>query len=101
MVETRSLFIAALLSVPCIAVAGAAGIQPKGIAISIGQSDARNESGVIDDDVEIEGVVIINGEVSIDGVPIPRGTKKYRSARTGKTYRIEWGKGDHVSVSEQ
>lgn len=76
-------------------------INQQGVAVSIGQSEARNESGVIGEDVEIEGIVIINGQVSIDGVAIPRGTRKYRSEKSGKVYRIDWGKGDNVSVSEQ
>ncbi|MBP9219055.1 MAG: hypothetical protein KBD39_04140 [Sterolibacterium sp.] len=119
MMKVRSFFVAvvvlsggafALLSAPCLAAAGVgvgvgttgtAGTKSRGVAISIGQSDAENESGVIEEDVEIEGITVINGEVRIDGVPVSRGTKKYRSAKTGKTYRIKWGKDGNVSVSEQ
>lgn len=65
-------------------------------------NEVSNVAGVIDgSSVEIEGIVIINGEVSIDGVKIPRGTKKYRSVKSGKKYLIEWGRDNNVSVSEQ
>lgn len=64
-------------------------------------NEARNEAGVIDEDAEIEGITIINGSVSIDGVKIPRGVRKFHSAKTGRSYRIDWGKGDNVSVTEQ
>lgn len=73
----------------------------KGVSINIGKNVVKNESGVIDEDADVEGIMIINGEVSIDGVKVPRGTKKFHSSRTGKNYRIDWGKGDNVSVSEQ
>lgn len=75
--------------------------KPKTWSINIGGNEVSNESGVIEEGAEIEGITIINGEVSIDGVKVPRGVKKYRSPKSGKTYRIEWGKGDNVSVSEQ
>ena len=74
---------------------------PKGVSINIGKNVVKNESGVIDENADIEGIVIINGEVNIDGVKVPRGVKKFHSPKTGKNYRIDWGKGDDVSVSEQ
>ena len=64
-------------------------------------NEARNVAGFIEEDAQIEGITIINGEVSIDGVKIPHGQKKYRSAKSGKTYRIEWGSDNNVSVEEQ
>lgn len=64
-------------------------------------NEAQNVSSFIDEDAQIEGVVIINGAVSIDGVKIPKGQKKYKSARSGKTYLIEWGRDDNVHVTEQ
>ncbi len=76
-------------------------VKQQSVSVSVGQGEAKNESGVVDESVEIEGILIINGELKIDGVLIPRGVKKYRSAKNGKVYRIEWGKGDNVSVSEQ
>ncbi len=66
-----------------------------------GANEVRNESGVIMEGAEIEGITIINGEVSIDGNKVPRGAGKFRSPKSGKTYLIKWGKGDNVSVSEQ
>ncbi len=80
-------------------------VKHQGVTVNVGQegleNEAVSESGVVEDDVEIEGILIVNGAVRIDGVPIPRGTKTYRSKKSGKVYRIEWGKGDNVSVSEQ
>ena len=65
-------------------------------------NEVRHVLGIIEgDSVEIEGITIINGEVSIDGVKIPRGTRKYRSPKSGKSYLIEWGHGNNVSVAEQ
>lgn len=64
-------------------------------------NEARNVSGHVDEDAQIEGILIINGAVRIDGVKIPKGQKKYRSAKTGRTYLIEWGGDDNVSVTEQ
>lgn len=64
-------------------------------------NEAKNEFGIIDEDAQIEGIVIINGEVSIDGVKVPHGVKKFRSAKSGKTYLIEWGRDNNVSVAEQ
>ena len=64
-------------------------------------NEARNVSGHVDEDAQIEGILVINGVVSIDGVKIPKGQKKYRSAKTGRTYLIEWGGDDNVSVTEQ
>lgn len=80
-------------------------VKHQGVTVNVGQegleNEAVSESGVVEDDVEIEGILIVNGSVRIDGVPIPRGMKTYRSKKSGKVYRIEWGKGDNVSVSEQ
>lgn len=64
-------------------------------------NEVGNVSGYIDEDAQIEGIVIINGAVSIDGVKIPKGQKRYKSAKSGKTYIIDWGRDDNVSVTEQ
>ena len=64
-------------------------------------NEARNIAGSIAEDAQIEGITVINGEVSIDGVKVPHGQKKYRSAKSGKTYLIEWGSDNNVSVAEQ
>lgn len=70
-------------------------------AISIGPgSAAGNSSGTIDADVEMEGVAVINDDVFIDGVKIPRGKTRYTSKKTGKSYRIQWGKNGNISVEQ-
>jgi hypothetical protein len=70
-------------------------------AISVGPgSTANNSSGSIDADVQMEGVAVINDDVFIDGEKIPRGKTKHTSKKTGKTYRIQWGKNGNVSVEQ-
>lgn len=59
------------------------------------------ESGVVDADVEMTGVAVINGAVWIDGVKIRKPQSVYTSKKNGKTYRIQWGKNDNVSVTEE
>ncbi len=71
------------------------------LSVSVGTNEVSNEAGVIDEDAQIEGVTIINGHVSIDGVKVSRGVRKFHSEKTGRNYRIDWGKGDNVSVTEQ
>lgn len=58
-------------------------------------------SGGVASDVEMEGVAVINGEVFIDGNKVPKGKTLYTSKKSGKTYRINWGKNGNVSVSEK
>jgi len=61
-----------------------------------------NEKGVISPDADVEGVVIINDALSIDGVPIARGVTEYVSKKTRKVYSIRWGKkGEGVTVTEK
>ncbi len=70
-------------------------------AISIGPgSTASNSSGTIDADVEMEGVAVINDDVFIDGEKIQRGKTRHTSKKTGKSYRIQWGKNGNVSVEQ-
>ena len=64
-------------------------------------NDASNESGVISGDVEIEGVAILNDKVYIDGVRVPRGVREVTSKKSGKTYRIVWGKNGNITVTEK
>jgi hypothetical protein len=61
----------------------------------------KNESETIGIDVEIEGVTIINEKVFIDGVLVPRGKREVVSRKTGKVYRIEWGRDGNVTVTEK
>ena len=58
-------------------------------------------TGGVASDVEMEGVAVINGDVFIDGNRVPKGKTLYTSKKSGKTYRIEWGKNGNVSVSEK
>lgn len=58
-------------------------------------------SGSVASDVEMEGVAVINGDVFIDGNKVPKGKALYTSKKSGKTYRIHWGKNGNVSVSEK
>ncbi len=70
-------------------------------AVSVGPgSTAGNSSGSIDADVEMEGVAVINDDVFIDGEKIPRGKTKHTSKKSGKSYRIQWGKNGNVSVEQ-
>lgn len=68
----------------------------KGTSTSI----ATNTEGTIDSDVEMEGIAVINGQVFIDGVKIPRGKTSYVSKKSGKSYTIKSGKDNNVSVQE-
>ena len=73
----------------------------RGTALSIGPgSRASNSSGSIDPDVEMEGVAVINGDVFIDGEKIPRGKTRHTSKKTGKSYRIQWGKNENITVEQ-
>lgn len=70
-------------------------------AISVGAGGkATNTAGSIAADVQMEGVAVINDDVFIDGEKIPRGKTKHTSKKSGKSYRIEWGKNGNVSVEE-
>lgn len=51
-------------------------------------------------DVDMTGVAVINGEVYIDGDKVPAGKTTYKGRKSGKTYRIQWGKNGNVSVTE-
>ena len=48
----------------------------------------------------MEGVAVINDDVFIDGEKVPRGKTRYTSKKTGKSYRIQWGKNGNVSVEQ-
>jgi len=51
-------------------------------------------------DVDMTGVAVINGEVYIDGDKVPPGKTTFKGRKSGKTYRIKWGKDGNVSVTE-
>ena len=70
-------------------------------SVSVGPgSTASNSSGIVDADVEMEGVAVINDDVFIDGEKIQRGKAQHTSKKTGKSYRIKWGKNGNVSVEQ-
>ncbi|HLA36183.1 MAG TPA: hypothetical protein VJ001_15070, partial [Rhodocyclaceae bacterium] len=77
----------------------------RGSSVSVDADDsvagAANESGIIGSDVEIDGVAVINGEVFIDGEKVQRGKTSYTSKKSGKSYRIQWGKNGNVSVEQK
>lgn len=69
--------------------------------VNVGRGNTvKNTAGSIDADVEMEGVAIINDDVFIDGEKIPRGKSRYTSKKTGKSYRIQWGKNGNVTVEQ-
>lgn len=66
-----------------------------------GGSEVSVNSGGVAPDVEMTGVAVVNGVVYIDGDKIPQGKTRYTSKKSGKTYRIVWGKDGNVSVEEK
>ena len=77
-------------------------VSSHGVKVQTGNgSSAKVTSGVVAADVQMEGVAVINGEVFIDGEQVPRGKTTYTAKKTGKSYRIQWGKDGNVSVSEK
>jgi len=80
-------------------------ISGRGVRVQQGGGSEVNvntgSSGSVASDVEMEGVAVINGDVFIDGNRVPKGKTLYTSKKSGKTYRIDWGKNGNVSVSEK
>jgi len=73
-----------------------------GVRVQQGGSEVNvNTGGTVANDVQMEGVAVINGEVFVDGDKVPKGKTLYTSKKSGKTYRITWGKNGNVSVSEK
>ena len=73
-----------------------------GVKVQAGSSGNGSKSeATVDSDVEMEGVAVINGEVFIDGQKVPKGKTVYKSRKTGKSYRVRWGKNGNVDVSEE
>lgn len=66
-----------------------------------GSSVASNSAGTIDQDVQMDGIAVINGEVFVDGEKVPKGKSPYTSKKSGKTYVIKWGKDGNVAVQEK
>lgn len=66
-------------------------------AITTDGSEASVTVGGIGDNVQIQGVTVINGRVYIDGKEIPPQVTRYKSPRTGEVYLIQ-RKGGSVQV---
>lgn len=64
-------------------------------------SVASNTAGSIEQDVQMEGVAVINGDVFVDGEKIPKGKSPVTSKKSGRTYLIKWGKDGNVAVQEK
>lgn len=77
-------------------------VSSQGVKVQTGNGNsAKIVSGTVAPDVQMEGVAIINDEVFIDGERVPKGKTSYTAKKTGKSYRIQWGKDGNVSVSEK
>ena len=77
-------------------------VSAGGVTVTTGAgSVATNEAGTLGPDVQIDGVAVINGQVTIDGIKVPKGQTTFKSPRSGKSYRIQWGKDGNVSVEEK
>jgi hypothetical protein len=72
------------------------------VSVSVGgKNKVGNMAGSIDEDVEMEGVAIINGTVTIDGERVPKGKTRHTGKKSGIKYLIKWGKDDNVAVSQE
>lgn len=72
-----------------------------GTEVNIGSGNtSSNSSGSIDADVQMEGIAVINDDVFIDGEKLQRGKTRHTSKKTGKSYRIQWGKNGNISVEQ-
>ena len=71
------------------------------VNVKSGGNTAVNVTGIVDSDVQMEGIAVINGNVFIDGVKVPKGQTVYISKKTKKTYHIQWGKDGNVNVTEK
>lgn len=85
---------------------GEAVVDGAGVEVNADISDSADskdgaDSGMVGADVEMTGFAVINGAVWIDGVKIHQPQSVYISKKSGKTYRIYWGKNDNVSVAEE
>jgi hypothetical protein len=96
----------ALALMLCSQMAGAqVSIDLSGMGVKAGsgaKNTVSNEQGAIDPDADIEGVVVINDQLYIDGHKISRGVTEYVSKKTRKVYSIRWEKkGEGVTVTEK
>jgi hypothetical protein len=73
-----------------------------GVSVSIGgKNDVGNTAGSIDESIDIEGVAIINGAVTIDGEKVPKGKTRHTGRKSGTKYIIKWGKDGNIAVSQE
>jgi hypothetical protein len=110
---TRLSLILAFAAVGVLPVAAQVNVNIPGINVNVGNGDGGvsvsmggknkvgNTAGHIDSDADIEGVVIINGEVSIDGEKVPRGKTRHTGRKSGTKYVIKWSKDGSVAVSTE
>jgi hypothetical protein len=72
------------------------------VSVSVGgKNKVGNTAGSIDEDVEMEGVAIINGAVTIDGEKVPKGKTRHTGKKSGIKYLIKWSKDGDVAVSQE
>jgi hypothetical protein len=70
--------------------------------ISIGgKNSVGNVAGHIDEGADVEGVSVINGEVTIDGEKVPKGKTRHTGKRSGTKYVIKWGRDGNVAISQE
>lgn len=78
------------------------GNEQGNVSVSVGgKNKVGNTAGSIDEDVEMEGVAIINGAVTIDGEKVPKGKTRHTGKKSGIKYLIKWGKDGNVAVSQE
>lgn len=78
------------------------GKNDNNVSVSVGgKNDVGNTAGSIDENVEMEGVAIINGSVTIDGEKLPKGKTRHTGKKSGIKYVIKWGKDGNVAVSQE
>lgn len=70
-------------------------------AIATDGGKASVTVGGIEGDVDIQGITVINGRVSIDGKEIPANVTRYKSPRTGTVYLIQRKNGAVSVTAEQ
>lgn len=74
----------------------------KDVSVSMGgKNKVGNVAGSIDPGADIEGVTIINGELSIDGEKVPKGKTRHIGRKSGTKYVIKWGRDGNIAVSQE
>lgn len=77
-------------------------VRGKGVAtVATDGSTASSTIGGIGDNVDIQGVAVINGRVYIDSKEIPPSVTRYKSPRTGEVYNIRRHKDGSVEVTSE